>query len=80
MSQTQRDLSLNGNNLAVPYKTTGESSNTAVWAHTPQELTGMERDFSANGFGATRLAPTQFESSYRGGLLKGGTLRVDFKA
>ena len=79
-SQTQRELALNGNNLAVPYKTSGGPGGGAVWMFTPQSETGMARDFSAHGYPATRVAPTLFTPSWRGGLLRGGLLRVDFKA
>ncbi|MDE3077586.1 MAG: hypothetical protein KGJ86_19365 [Chloroflexota bacterium] len=82
LSQTLRQLALNGNNLAVPYKTSEGPGGSAFWMHTPQSETAQARDFSAHGYGALRLAPTQFQSSYLGGLLRSdfGGLRVDFKA
>ncbi|MDE3074960.1 MAG: hypothetical protein KGJ86_05980 [Chloroflexota bacterium] len=82
LAQTRRELALNGNNLAVQYRTSEGPGGTAFWMRTPQSEIAQARDFSAHGYDAVRLAPTQFQSSYLGGLLRSdfGGLRVDFKA
>ncbi|MGH2364740.1 MAG: hypothetical protein ACRDHX_08820 [Chloroflexota bacterium] len=82
LNTVRQQLATNGSSLAIPYKTSAGPGGQAVWMLTPQSDQGQARNFSAHGYAATRLAPTQFANSYRGGLLAGsfGLLRVDYKA
>ena len=82
LNQLRQDLATNGSGLAIPQKTTAGPGGQAVWMNTPQSELGQARDFSAHGYPALRLAPTQFANSYRGALFQGGfgLLKVDYKA
>ena len=71
-SQMRRELSTSGNNLAVPYRTASGPGGKAPSAFTPEVADAKYKAFSDGGYGATRLAPAQFQSGYGGKLLSSG--------
>jgi len=67
--QIKRDVTLNGQGLDVPHRTEGGPGGGPFWTNTVDSQVQAERQLEAEGYNGVRLAPTQFESSYLGGLL-----------
>lgn len=64
-----RDLGLGFRGEVPAPKTEAGPGGTAVWMNTPATQNGLTRQIEGEGYNATRLAPTQFQSTYTGHLL-----------
>jgi hypothetical protein len=69
LDATKRQINLSGHGLDVQRRTQGGAGGGPVWTNTVQSQVSVERELTTNGANALRLAPTQFQDTYDGGLL-----------
>jgi len=84
-----RNFALNYQGSVPAPKTAAGGGGAAVWMNTPSTQTAATNQLESGGYNGTRLAPTQFQSTYTGHLLNGschllpcgfGAGHVDFHA